>query len=179
MEQDIAEIKGAILKLVDVASRTREDLAEVKGQFKFMATIGDIAEVKGQLKSVPSLWQLVTAVLAINSGIVGVAALAVTLFRRCSRPGRRPRFHWPGAIQGPEFGPSRIGFFESRAWPVLVSSAGRRTEASDMTDNRSIGEILASTWAILWSKRGWVLLGIGIGITSALHVIIEKSFRLL
>lgn len=47
-----------------------------------------------------------------------------------------------------------------------------------MADDRSIGEILASTWAILWSKRGWVLLGIGIGITSALHVIIENWFRL-
>jgi hypothetical protein len=68
----LRRIEPALTRLGDDLRRVQIDVAELKGH---------MVGIEGQLRQVPTLWTIAGTMLAINSGIVAVAALAVTLFR--------------------------------------------------------------------------------------------------
>lgn len=71
--KDIAVEIPKIRRDLEELPKIRVDLAELKGR---------MTGVEGQLRQVPSLWSMGGTMLAINAGIVAVAALIITLAKR-------------------------------------------------------------------------------------------------
>jgi hypothetical protein len=84
---DILRRLKPILSGLDERQRKQgEDISRIIGQIcqlnqQQRKQGEDIAELKGKVSQLPTLWPLATTILAINSGIVAVAALVVARIR--------------------------------------------------------------------------------------------------
>ncbi len=86
LKRDVAEIKGDVAEIKREVTELKREVAEVRRDTAKLRE--DMARLDGRLMGmdkrldgVPTLWSLGTTMLMLNSGIVAVAALAVTLFR--------------------------------------------------------------------------------------------------